>query len=123
MARVRMTGLASGLDTESMVKELVNASSTKVNQAIKDKQKAEWKKEAWQDLNTKLYNFYKNDLNTFRMPSTYSKKKTTLSDESKVSVTAGSGTANGTHTVSVKQIASSAYLTGANIKSVVFFLL
>ena len=117
MARVRMTGLASGLDTESMVKELVNASSTKVNQAIKDKQKAEWKKEAWQDLNTKLYNFYKNDLNTFRMPSTYSKKKTTLSDESKVSVTAGSGTTNGTHTVSVKQIASSAYLTGANIKS------
>ena len=40
MARVRMTGLASGLDTESMVKELVNASSTKVNQAKKDKQKA-----------------------------------------------------------------------------------
>ena len=117
MARVRMTGLASGLDTESMVKELVNASSTKVNQAKKDKQKAEWKKEAWQDLNTKLYNFYKNDLNTFRMPSTYNKKKTTISNDSKVSVTAGSGTTNGTHTVSVKQIASSAYLTGANIKN------
>jgi len=117
MARVRMTGLASGLDTESMVKELVNASSTKVNQAKKDKQKAEWKKEAWQDLNTKLYNFYKTDLNTFRMPSTYSKKKTTISDSGKVSVTAGTGTTNGTHTVSVKQIASSAYLTGANIKS------
>lgn len=117
MARVRMTGLASGLDTESMVKELVQASSTKVNKAKQDKQKAEWKKEAWQDLNTKLYNFYKTDLNTFRMPSTYSKKKTTLSDDSKVSVTAGSGTTNGTHTVSVKQIASSAYLTGANIKS------
>ena len=117
MARVRMTGLASGLDTESMVKELVNASSVKVDNVKKDKQKAEWKKEAWQDLNTKLYNFYKTDLNTFRMPSTYNKKKTTLSDESKVSVTAGSGTTNGTHTVSVKQIASSAYLTGANIKS------
>lgn len=117
MARVRMTGLASGLDTESMVKELVQASSTKVNKAKQDKQKTEWKKEAWQDLNTKLYNFYKTDLNTFRMPSTYSKKKTTISDSGKVSVTAGSGTTNGTHTVSVKQIASSAYLTGANIKS------
>lgn len=28
---MRMTGLASGLDTESMVKELVSASSEKVN--------------------------------------------------------------------------------------------
>ena len=116
MARVRMTGLASGLDTESMVKELVNASSTKVNDAKKDKQKLEWKKEAWQDLNTKLYNFYKNDLYSFRMSGTYNKKTTSISDDSKVSVTAGNNTTNGTHTISVKQIASSAYLTGANIK-------
>ena len=116
MARVRMTGLASGLDTESMVKELVNASSTKVNQAKKDKQKAEWKKEAWQDLNTKLYNFYKNDLYSFKMAGTYNKKSTTISDSSKVSVSAGNSTTNGTHTISVKQIASSAYLTGDNIK-------
>lgn len=33
---MRMTGLASGLDTESMVKELVSASSEKVNK-IKQK--------------------------------------------------------------------------------------
>ena len=117
MARVRMTGLASGLDTESMVKELVSASSTKVDDAKKDKQKLEWKKEAWQDLNTKLYNFYKTELSALRMPSTYTKKTATVSDDSKVSITAGSGTSAGTHTVSVKQIASSAYLTGANIKS------
>ncbi|MBQ9609512.1 MAG: flagellar filament capping protein FliD [Lachnospiraceae bacterium] len=117
MARVRMTGLASGLDTESMVKELISASSTKVDDANKDKQKLEWKKEAWQDLNTKLYNFYKTELNALRMPSTYTKKTATVSDDSKVSINAGSNTSAGTHTVSVKQIASSAYLTGANIKS------
>ncbi|MBQ8924514.1 MAG: hypothetical protein IJ053_06930, partial [Lachnospiraceae bacterium] len=117
MARVRMTGLASGLDTESMVKELVNASSTKVNKAKQDKQKLEWKQEAWQDLNTKLYNFYKTDLYSFRSASTYNKKSASASDSSKVSVSAGTGATNGVHTVSVKQIASSAYLTGANIKS------
>ena len=116
MARVRMTGLASGLDTESMVKEMVNASSTKVNKAKQDKQKAEWKQEAWQDLNTKLYNFYKNDLYSFRLASTYNKKSATASNSTKVSVSAGSGAPSGTHTVSVKQTASSAYLTGANIK-------
>ena len=117
MARVRMTGLASGLDTESMVKELVNASSTKVNKAKQDKQKAEWKQEAWQDLNTKLYNFYKTDLYNFRSAATYNKKSATASDSSKVSVSAGNGATAGIHSVSVKQIASSAYLTGANIKA------
>ncbi len=117
MARVRMTGLASGLDTESMVKELVNASSVKVDNVKKDKQKAEWKKEAWQDLNTKLYNFYKTELSALKLPSTYNKKFAKVSDDSKVSVSTGTGTTLGTHTISVKQMASSAYLTGANIKS------
>lgn len=114
---IRMTGLISGMDTESMVKELVAASSTKVDKVKQNKQKLEWKKEAWQGLNTKLYNFFKGELNTFKTNSTYKSKSAKASDETKVSVTAGSGAANGTHTVSVKQLASSAYMTGANIKS------
>ena len=56
---IRMTGLISGMDTEGMVKELVQASSSKVDKVKKEKQKLEWKQEAWQDLNTKIYNFYK----------------------------------------------------------------
>lgn len=114
---MRMTGLISGMDTESMVKELVNASSEKVNKVKQQKQKLEWKQEAWQGLNTKLYNFYKNSVYNMRLNSSFTSKKATSADETKVKVTAGSGAANGTHSVSVKQLASSAYLTGANIKS------
>jgi flagellar hook-associated protein 2 len=113
---VRMTGLISGLDTESMVKELVSASSEKVEKIKKNKQKAEWKKEIWQGLNTKIYDFYKNSLSAFKTNGSYTKKKATANDETKVSVTASSSATNGTHTVSVTSIASSAYLTGANIK-------
>ena len=36
---MRMTGLVSGMDTESMVKELVQASSAKVDNIKKEKQK------------------------------------------------------------------------------------
>ncbi|MGN0436010.1 MAG: flagellar filament capping protein FliD [Wujia sp.] len=114
---IRMTGLISGLDTESMVKELVAASSTKVDKVKQEKQILEWQKEAWQSLNTKIYNFFKGELTTFKTNSTYMTKSATASDETKVSVTAGSNAANGTHILSVKQLASSAYLTGANIKS------
>lgn len=113
---IRMTGLVSGMDTDGMVQELVKASSAKVNSVKKEKQLLEWKKEAWQSLNTKIYDFYKNELSALKTNGAYSSKKATPSDETKVSVTAKSGASNGTHSVSVKQLASSAYLTGANIK-------
>ena len=57
MAGVRMTGLASGLDTESLVKQLSDAYQTKVDNAKKKQTKAEWKKEAWASQNTKLKDF------------------------------------------------------------------
>lgn len=113
---MRMTGLASGLDTESMVKELVSASSEKVNKIKQKKQDVEWKKEIWSGLNTKIYNFYKTQLSAFKTVSNYNTKKAVVSDETKVTVKAGVGATNGTHSVSVEQTASSAYLTGDNIK-------
>lgn len=114
---IRMTGLVSGMDTEGMVQELVKASSSKVDKVKKEKQLLEWKKESWQDLNTKLYNFYKTELSAFKTNSSYKTKKATVNDETKASITASGSASNGTHTVSVKQLASSAYLTGANIKN------
>ena len=114
---MRMTGLVSGMDTESMVKELVSASSEKVNKIKQKKQDLEWKKEIWSGLNTKIYNFYKTQLSAFKTVSNYRAKKATVSDETKVSIKAGAEATNGTHTVSVEQTASSAYLTGDNIKT------
>ena len=108
---MRMTGLASGMDTESMVKELVSASSEKVNKIKQKKQDVEWKKEIWSGLNTKIYNFYKTELSAFKTVSSYNAKKAVASDETKVSVSVGANASNGTHSVSVEQTASSAYLT------------
>jgi flagellar hook-associated protein 2 len=116
MGGVRMTGLISGMDTESIVKELVKANSTKVDKAKQEKQKLEWKKEAWQSLNTDIYNFFKGSVASLKTNGSFQTKSAKASDESKVSVKAGANGANGTHTVSVKQLASSAYLTGEVVK-------
>ncbi len=113
---IRMTGLISGMDTESMVQELVAASSTKVDKVKQEQQKLQWKQEAWQELNTKIYNFYKGELFNFKSAGSYQTKKATSGNENKVKVSAGSSAPSGTHSVSVKQLASSAYLTGASIK-------
>ena len=114
MAGVRMTGLASGLDTESLVKQLSDAYQTKVDNAKKKQTKAEWKKEAWASLNTKLMDFYKGALNTFKSAGTYNSKQVngTLSG---VKVTANPKAVSGNHKIQVKSTANAQMWTGHKI--------
>ena len=44
---IRMTGLTSGLDTESIVNALMSAQRTKQTKVENKKQKLEWKQEIW----------------------------------------------------------------------------
>ena len=44
---IRMTGLTSGLDTESIVNQLMSAKRTKQTKVENKKQKLEWKQEIW----------------------------------------------------------------------------
>lgn len=113
--RMRITGMYSGMDTESIVQQLVAAKQTKVDDLKNDQKKLEWKQTAWQDLNTKIYNLYSGTLSKLRMSSAFKSKKTTVSDASKVSVTAGSGAVNGTQTLKITHIAKSASLTGKSL--------
>ncbi len=114
MAGVRMTGLVSGLDTESLVKQLSDAYQIKVDDAKKKQTKAEWKKEAWAALNTKLLNFYKGALSTFKSVGTYN-GKSIVGSLSGVKITAGSKAVNGNHKVQVKSTASAQMWTGHKI--------
>lgn len=116
MAGVRMTGLASGLDTESLVKQLSDAYQTKVDNAKKKQTKAEWKKEAWASLNTKLMDFYKGALNTFKSAGTYNSKLVngTLNG---VKVTANSKAVSGNHKIQVKSTANAQMWTGHKINT------
>ncbi|MGN0154391.1 MAG: flagellar filament capping protein FliD [Lachnospiraceae bacterium] len=114
MAGVRMTGLVSGLDTESLVGELSKAYQTKVDNAKKKQTKAEWKKEAWAALNTKLMDFYKGALTTFKSTGTYNSKAVS-GDLKGVKITAGSKAVNGSHKVQVMSTASAQMWTGHKI--------
>lgn len=116
MAGIRMTGLSSGLDTESLVAELSKAYQTKVDDAKKQQTKAEWKKEAWASLNTKIMNFYKNALSTFKSSGTYSAKAVN-GDLSGVKITAGAKAATGSHKVQVTSTASAQMWTGHKINN------
>ena len=117
---MRMTGLISGLDTETLITQMISGHKTKVENAQKEQTKLKWKKEAWSSLNTKLYSFYTGALSNFKSVGTYKAKKVESTDDSKVKVTSSNSAVNGVHTLSVKQLASSAYLTGASLQGKAF---
>ncbi len=112
---IRLSGLASGMDTESIVNALMEAQKYKKTKIENKKTKLEWKQKVWSGLNTKIYDFYKDYAGKLRFQSNYQTKKASSSDTSKVTAQAGSSAAKGAYTVKVKQLAASQYVTGAKL--------
>jgi flagellar hook-associated protein 2 len=114
---IRITGLNSGLDTESIISELVSAKKTSVNSLKKAQIKLSWKIDAWQTLNSKIYKLYTGTVDNLRFDSAYTKKKTTVSDSNILSVVSGDNSANGVQTASVESLAKAGYLTGGKLET------
>ncbi len=112
---LRMTGMYSGMDTEAVIQQLVKAKAQKVTNLKNDQKKLEWKQTLWQDLNKRIYKLYTGTLSNMRLTGSYAKKKTSISDPTKATITASEGAVNGTQTLEVKQIAKAGYLTGATV--------
>lgn len=115
---IRMSGIVSGLDTESIIKELMSAQSTKKTKIQNKITKQEWKQEKWKELNTKIYALYTGTLSKAKTQGSYLSKKVTSSDETKVTATAATTAVNGTHTVRVDQLAMAQYVTGSVLGTV-----
>ena len=111
---IRMTGMVSGLDTDSIVKELVSAYSTKKEKYEKERTKLGWKQEIWKSLNKEVNSFYKS-VGNLRFDSGYNTKKTTSSDSTKATVSASGNATDGTQKLHVLSTAQSGYLTGGKI--------
>ncbi len=112
---MRMTGMMSGMDTESIISQLVEARQKKVD-VVKKKQKSlDYKQNAWKDLNSKLKGLQTKYLSTMRFTSAYAKKTSKISDSSVASIITGDKAVNGVQSLEVKQLAKTAYLTGGEV--------
>lgn len=114
---MRMSGLISGMDTESIIQELVAVKQTKIDDVKKKQTKLQWKQEAWKELNTKIYKLYTSTLSDMRFSSAYSKKTTKVSNSSVVSVITGEKAVNGVQSLKVKSMAKTGYLTGSQLNA------
>lgn len=112
---MRMTGMMSGMDTESIIQQLVAAKQTKVDAKKKEQTRLDWKQEAWKELNTKLKKFQSKYLSVMRFSDAYTKKVTKVSNSNAVSVITGESAVDGVQSLTVDKLAKTGYMTGGVI--------
>ena len=114
---LRMTGMTSGLDTDSIVSALMEAQTTKKTKVENKKTKLEWTQNIWTGLNKKLYSFYTDSAGKMRFESSFQPKKAASSDASILTATAQSSASSGSYTVKVNQLAAAQYVTSAKVSA------
>lgn len=118
---IRMTGMMSNLDTDSIIKEMMSAQSLKKTKIENKKTKLEWTMDKWKGLNSKIYGLYIGSLNKVKTVGNYAAKKATSSNEALITGTISginaSKASTGSHTISVSELASGQFITGNKTQS------
>ena len=105
---MRISGLASGMDTETMVKELMTAHRIPLDKIIQKKQYTEWQRDDYRTVNRSLNDFRNLTNDSMLRQSTFIKKTVTSSAPDDVSVKNINSTSDFSGKIKVNQLAESA---------------
>lgn len=117
---LRISGISSGLDTDSMVKSLMKIEQLRVDQVLRQKTKLEWSRDMRQDINKQINDLrysYASVLSNknLNVESAFKVHSVDMSDSSAVSISANSSASVGSHIInSITQLASSAQVNSAS---------
>lgn len=110
---MRIGGLASGMDIDAMVKNLMTAERVPLNKLNQQKQLLEWKRDSYRQVSTKLVSFHEK-LNSLSMSSAISAKKATVTGASNVlTAKATGGASNAILDIKVENLATASQLISA----------
>ncbi|GAW31871.1 flagellar filament capping protein FliD [Carboxydocella sp. JDF658] len=104
---LRIGGLATGLDTDQIIKDLMKAERIPVDKLKQQKQIIEWKKEDYRSLNSALAAL-RNEVFNLKLEGTFRAKKATSADEKVVQAYASSAAVVGNYKVTVHSLAQGA---------------
>ncbi|WP_010286846.1 flagellar filament capping protein FliD [Kurthia massiliensis] len=112
----KIGGLVSGMDIDSIMEKLMKAENAQKEKLQQQKQKYEWQRDAYREVNTKLKTFEENALTSYGLQSSWNAKTVTTSN-SAVSATA-TASANGNLSIEKASLAT-AGKTIASLSNVV----
>lgn len=110
---LKMGGLATGLDTDDIIKKMLAGQQAKIDKAKQERQQIQWKQEMYRDIikdvkdlqNTYFDIMSKDNLASEKAFYDYEVKS---SNESVITASAGQGAIDGNYTVKVEQLATGA---------------
>ncbi|MET3939649.1 flagellar hook-associated protein 2 [Paenibacillus sp. PvP094] len=116
---MRLTGLASGLDIDTMVQKLMQAERVPLNKMNQQRQLLDWKRESYREVSTKMVTFLQDKIkDTFSKATSLNAQKATVTGNTSAVTATASATASGNMTVGVSKLATAAnvILTGQSGK-------
>jgi flagellar hook-associated protein 2 len=104
---IRIGGLASGMDIDKLVTDLMRAERMKADKLYRSKQVLQWQREDFRSINSLLLGF-RNTVFDMRLQSTLMKNSITVSDGSAVDAAVGAAAREGSYTLRVENLAAQA---------------
>lgn len=109
MSTLRITGLASGMDYESMIKQIMDAQRVPLDKLTQKKQINQWKQDDYRAINNKILDF-KNAAFDMKLQAGYLTKAASSSNTNVATVTGSANAIEGSYTLQVQQMAKAATL-------------
>jgi Flagellar capping protein len=120
---LRISGMASGIDTDSVVKSMVSNYQAKIDKANQAKQLLQWKQDAYRDIikGVKgLQEYFNPTSDKYILGSNSMNINTAISDKTSIaSATATSTATAGTYVVTANSLAEQAKVTGTSLDSMI----
>lgn len=108
---MRVGGLATGMDTEAIIKKLMDAERIPLVKMEQNRTQLEWKRDAFRDINSSLLEL-ENLMRDMKYSKTYQSKTVTSSQAGAVTATGSTTSANGSYKIEVTELATSAMNVG-----------
>lgn len=115
--RLRITGMASGIDVDGTIKKLVSANKARLNKLKQQEQLATWKQEAYRSITSTVKDFsdkyFSLTSSTSLLTQGSFKKFKAVSSNAAITASAGTTAVKGTHDITVSQLATAGVRTGS----------
>ncbi|MDQ0430653.1 flagellar hook-associated protein 2 [Planomicrobium stackebrandtii] len=110
---MRVGGLASGMDTESIVKDMMKIQKMPLDKLMQQKTFTEWQQEAFRDTNLSMSNL-RTSASNLRLQSSFNSYSATSPAPNSFTVATTANAMGGSYKVQVTSVASGAKLNSAN---------
>ncbi|MFS0688484.1 flagellar filament capping protein FliD [Sporosarcina sp. 179-K 8C2 HS] len=114
---MRISGLATGMDTEQIIKDMMNAHRIPINKITQKKQQLEWQLDDYRAVNRQLFDFSQNIFNNMILSKNFNQKNVSVSAPDYVDIKNVSSSNEFSGTLTIEQLAKNATLQGGTIQN------